>query len=79
MNQIEIEPGVIIKKLDIKDGDTIITEIDIKEFSVNEAYDIFKSVANCFPDNKVIAAFKGIELKKADIDTISIENLPLKH
>lgn len=74
MNQIDIEPGVVIKKLDIKDGDTIITEIDIKEFSVNEAYDIFKSVENCFPDNKVIAAFKGIELKKADIDTTSSEN-----
>jgi hypothetical protein len=63
MDGFEIDPGVVIKKLDIKDGDTIITEIDIKEFSVNEAYDIFKSVANCFPDNKVVAAFKGIDIK----------------
>ena len=63
MNQIDIEPGVIIKKLDIKDGDTILITIDIDKWDVDEAYEIYKMVVKVFPNNNIITTFKGIDIK----------------
>ena len=72
MNQIDIEPGVIIKKLDIKDGDTIIITIDIDKWDVDEAYEIYKMVAKVFPNNNIVTTFKGIDI--AAVGITSSEN-----
>ena len=61
--KFEIEPGIIISKLDIKDGDTILVTIDIDRYDVKEAYNIFKIMVNSFPNNKVVATFNGVEIK----------------
>lgn len=62
MNGFEIEPGIIISKLDIKNGDTIFVTIDIDRYDVKEAYNIFKIMVNSFPDNKVVTTFNGVEI-----------------
>jgi hypothetical protein len=58
----EIEPGIIISKLDIKEDDTILITIDLDRYSLDEAYEIFKIMVNSFPNNKVITTFNGVEI-----------------
>ena len=62
MNNFEIEPGIIISKLDIKDGDTLIVIIDPDIWDINEAHEIYKTVVKTFPNNNIITTFKGIEI-----------------
>lgn len=67
--EFELQPGVILSKLDIKDGDTIIIAIDTDIFDFDEASDICKMVSKIFPNNHVIATFKGIDIS-ADTGSI---------
>ena len=60
--EFEIEPGIIISKLEIKDSDSIILTIDIDKFDVDEAHQISKIVQKVFPNNPIITTFKGIEI-----------------
>lgn len=60
--EFEIEPGIIISKLEIKDSDSIILTIDIDKFDVDEAHQIFKIVQEVFPNNSIITTFKGIDI-----------------
>lgn len=60
--KFEIEPGIVLSKLDLKNGDTILVTIDIDRYDVKEAYNIFKIMVNSFPDNKVVTIFNGIEI-----------------
>ena len=62
--KIEIEPGIIISKLDLKKNDVIVMTIDLDKFDLDEAYNLFKIVEKKFPDNMVVATFKGIEISK---------------
>lgn len=61
--KMEITPGIILSKLDIKENDTILVTIDSDRYHLEEAYDIFKTINNSFPHNNVIATFKGVEIK----------------
>lgn len=62
MNGFEIEPGIIISKLDLKEDDTILVTIDLDKYDLKEAYDIFKIIVNSFPGNKVVTTFNGVEI-----------------
>jgi len=61
--EFDIEPGVILKKLDIKKDDTVLVTIDIDRYDLDEAYHISKLMSNSFPNNKVITTLKGIEIE----------------
>jgi len=60
--KFEIEPGIIISKLDIKKNDVIIIIIDLEKYYIEEAYNLFKIAQRKFPDNIVVITFKGIEI-----------------
>lgn len=72
MNKFEIEPGIILSKLDLKEDDTILVTIDLDKYDLNEAYHIFKLMVNSFPDNNVVTTFNGVEIAAAG--TTSSEN-----
>lgn len=58
----EINPGIIISKINLKEDDTVLVTIDLDKYDLDEAYHIFKLMVNFFPDNKVITTFNGIEV-----------------
>ena len=62
--EFEIEPGVIISKLDLKDGDTIIITVDMDIWDVDTASEICKIVSKIFPNNNIVTTFKGISIEK---------------
>lgn len=62
--EVEINPGVIISKLDLKEDDTILITIDTDKWDVDEASEIYKIVAKIFPNNNIITTFKGLEIDK---------------
>jgi hypothetical protein len=72
MNKFEIEPGVIISKLDIKDCDTIIVTIDTDKWDLNHATEMLYAYKDIFPNNKVVGELKGMEIAAAG--TTSSEN-----
>ena len=63
-NIIEIEPGIIMSKLDIKDGDNIIVTLDPDIYRVEVAPEICRIVSEQFPNNNVTVTFKGVEIDK---------------
>ena len=62
MNKFEIEPGIIISKLDLKEDDTILVTIDLDKYDLDEAYNIFKLMVNSFPNNNEVTTFNGVEI-----------------
>ena len=63
MNKLEIESGIILSKLDIKDGDTIVITVDMDIWDVNAASQMCKIISKIFPNNNVVTTFKGIDIK----------------
>ena len=61
----EIEPGIIMSKLDLKDGDTIIITVDEDIYDFDTAYEVHNMVTREFPNNKVLTIPKGIEINAA--------------
>jgi len=72
MNNFEIEPGIIISKLDLKDGDTIIVTIDTDKWDLKHAGEMLYAYKEIFPNNKVVGALKGMKIAAAG--TTSSEN-----
>lgn len=64
----EINPGIIISKINLKEDDTILVTIDLDKYDLDEAYHISKLMFNFFPNNKVITTFKGIEIEITNKD-----------
>ena len=62
----EIEPGIIMSKLDLKDGDTIVITVDTDIWDFESIYEVHNTVSREFPNNKVLTIFKGIEINAAD-------------
>ena len=60
--EFEIEPGIIISKLDIKDGDNIIITVDLDRWDLDVASEICQMASMVFPNNNIITTFKGIEI-----------------
>ena len=65
--EFEIEPGIIISKLDLKDGDNIIITVDMDIWDVDVASEMCKIISEIFPNNNVLATFKGIEISAGAI------------
>lgn len=62
MNKFEIEPGIVISKLDLKDGDTIIITVDRDIWNVDAAFEMRQIASKVFPNNNIVITFKGIEI-----------------
>lgn len=69
--EFEIEPGIIISKLDLKDGDNIIITVDMDNWDIDVASEMCKIVSKIFPNNNVITTFKGIEIKGVKNEKLS--------
>ena len=65
-DKFEINPGIIISKLDLKENDTILVTIDLDKYDLEEAHDIFKLMVNSFPYNSVVTTFKGVDITIGD-------------
>ncbi len=63
-HEFEIEPGVILSKLDIKDGDTIVVTIDTNKWDLIQATEMLYAYQEIFPNNKIVGALKGMEINK---------------
>lgn len=61
-NKFKIEPGIIVSKLDLKEGDTILITIDMDIWDLDAASEMCRIVSEIFPNNNVITTFKGIEI-----------------
>lgn len=72
MNKFEIEPDVIISKLDIKDGDVITVTIDTDKWDLIQATEMLYAYKEIFPNNKIVGVLKGMEIAAAG--TTSSEN-----
>ena len=64
MNKFEIEPGIIISKLDIKDGDVITVTIDTDKWDLMRATEMLYAYKEIFPNNKIVGELKGMEIKE---------------
>ena len=60
---IEIDKGVIISKLDIKDNDIIIVTIDLDIFDLNDGVVYLNMLKDIFPNNVILISFKGMEFE----------------
>ena len=62
---IEIEPGVLVSKLDIKDGDTIVVTLDfnVDWIDLNTGVQYLNGLAQVFPNNSIVLSFKGMEFE----------------
>lgn len=60
--EFKIEPGIIISKLDLKDGDNIIITVDMDIWDIDAASELCKIVSEIFPNNNIVTTFKGIEI-----------------
>lgn len=69
MNKFEIEPDVIISKLDIKDGDVITVTIDTDKWDLIQATEMLYAYKEIFPNNKVVGELKGMEISKSEKET----------
>ena len=65
-DKFEINPGIIISKLDLKENDTILVTIDLDRYDLDEAHDIFKLMVNSFPHNNIVTTFKGVDITIGD-------------
>lgn len=60
--KFEIEPGVIISKLNIKDGDIITVTIDTDKWDLIRAAEMLCTYKDIFPNNKIVGELKGMEI-----------------
>ena len=60
--EFEIEPGIVISKLDIKDGDIITVTIDTDKWDLIQATEMLYTFRNIFPNNKIVGELKGMEI-----------------
>ena len=58
----EIEPSVIISKLDVKDGDAITVTIDTDKWDLVRAAEMLYAYKEIFPHNKIVGVLKGMEI-----------------
>ena len=62
--EFEIEPGIIISKLNLTEKDTIIITVDLDRWDIEEAYNMFQIASKAFQNNQIVMTFKGIEIEK---------------
>lgn len=60
---VEIDKGVIVSKLDVKDNDTIVITIDLDIFDLNDGVVYLNMLKDIFPNNVILISFKGMEFE----------------
>ncbi len=60
---VEIDTGVIVSKLNVKDDDTIIITIDLDIFDLNDGVVYLNMLKDIFPNNVILISFKGMEFE----------------
>lgn len=61
-DNFEINPGIIISKLNIKPTDRILVTVDLDKYDLDTAYNLFCVMEKEFPTNQIVMTFKGIEI-----------------
>ena len=77
--KFEIDKDLIIEKLDINKGSTLLVTVD--DPAVYDLFDLHETLVEKFPDNNIFITCKGIsieeiKLKKEDDDTWTIIQIP---
>lgn len=60
---VEINTGVIVSKLNVKDDDIIIITIDLDIFDLNDGVVYLNMLKDIFPNNVILISFKGMEFE----------------
>ena len=68
--EFEIEPGIIISKLNIKDGDTLIITVDTDIWDLDAASRMVNLFSKIFPWNNIICKFKGFDITPTNSDRV---------
>lgn len=61
--RFKIEPGIIISKLDLKDGDTLIITVDLDIWDLDATQNMINLFSEFFPYNNIICKFKGFDIE----------------
>ena len=70
-HEFEIEPGIVISKLDLKDGDIILVTIDMDIWDIDDVSEMCKILSKIFPNNNILCTFKGIDIKGVKNEKLS--------
>lgn len=54
---------VNVYELNLHPGDTLVLQFDLEIFDIDEVQQMLKVWVKAYPQNKVIATFKGMEVK----------------
>lgn len=60
---IEIDTGVIVSKLNVKDDDTIIITIDLDILDLDDGVAYLNLLKDIFPNNVILVSLKGMEFE----------------
>ena len=61
-NLFEIKPGIIISKLDIKPGETILITVDTDIWDIETTQHIMDLFQKWFPNNNIVCTLKGFDI-----------------
>ena len=61
--KFEIQPGIIISKLNIKNGDTLIITIDMDIWDIETAQQMMDYFQKIFPNNNILCTLKGFDIE----------------
>ena len=60
--KFEIEPGIIISKLNIKDSDILVVTVDTDMWDIETTQHIINLLQKKFPNNNIICELKGFDI-----------------
>ena len=60
---VEIDTGVIVSKLNVKDDDTIIITIDLDILDLDDGVAYLNLLKDIFPNNVILVSLKGMEFE----------------
>ena len=60
--EFEIKPGIIVSKLNVKNGDTLIITVDIDIWDIEEIQHMMNLFRKWFPNNNIICTLKGFDI-----------------
>lgn len=59
---MEIDKGIIIEKLDVKNGDTLIITVDTDIWDIEATQHIMNLFQKWFPNNNIVCTLKGFDI-----------------
>lgn len=64
--EFEIEPGIILSKLDLKEDDTIVVTIDPAQINLDDSYNVWLMMKKNFPLHNILTTFKEVDITIGD-------------